>query len=109
MSIIELRNSRVEIIPSPVGLISLKIMCPDCSPPIIKNVKVRDKNGLLHDKAISEKIAEIEKGLGSEGRVVVRPSGTEPLVRIMVEAVDADKAKSTVRDIYSIIRKYEDN
>lgn len=76
-------------------------------PQIIKNVKVRDKDSLLHDKAIAGKIKEIEKGLGSEGRVVVRPSGTEPLVRIMVEAVNADKANSTVRDIYKIIRKYE--
>jgi phosphoglucosamine mutase len=78
-------------------------------PQIIKNVKVADKKGLLSDESISSKISDVGKSLGDEGRVVVRPSGTEPLVRIMVEASSKEKARSVVAEIYDIIRKHESN
>jgi len=52
-------------------------------PQIMKNVKTDPK--ALQREAVSEAIADIEKQLGKHGRIVVRPSGTEPLVRIMLE------------------------
>lgn len=56
-------------------------------PQIMINVKVENdiKADVLGDSAVKEVISEIEEKLGDEGRILVRPSGTEPLVRVMVE------------------------
>ncbi|HAM63845.1 MAG TPA: phosphoglucosamine mutase, partial [Erysipelotrichaceae bacterium] len=51
-----------------------------------KNVKVKDKQKALHDRDLLEMTNKIQEELGDEGRILVRPSGTEPLVRVMVEA-----------------------
>ena len=54
-------------------------------PQILVNVKVRDKNAWVDDERISAVIAKVEAALGETGRVLVRASGTEPLLRVMVE------------------------
>lgn len=54
-------------------------------PQILVNVKVRDKNAWADDERISAVIARVEATLGETGRVLVRASGTEPLLRVMVE------------------------
>lgn len=54
-------------------------------PQILVNVKVRDKNTWADDERISAVIAKVEAALGETGRVLVRASGTEPLLRVMVE------------------------
>lgn len=56
-----------------------------CMPQILVNVKVRDKNAWADDERISAVIARVEAALGETGRVLVRASGTEPLLRVMVE------------------------
>lgn len=55
-------------------------------PQTLKNIVVKDKNGALENSEVIDKIKDIENRLGKEGRILVRPSGTEPLVRVMVEA-----------------------
>lgn len=50
------------------------------------NVEVKDKHAALQNEELLAKIREVEAELGEEGRILVRPSGTEPLVRVMVEA-----------------------
>ncbi|ASN03627.1 phosphoglucosamine mutase [Virgibacillus necropolis] len=55
-------------------------------PQVLKNVKVTDKKNALTNPKITEAIDEVEREMAGEGRVLVRPSGTEPLVRVMVEA-----------------------
>ncbi|MFZ3579146.1 phosphoglucosamine mutase [Virgibacillus sp. DJP39] len=55
-------------------------------PQVLKNVKVVDKRNALTNPKILETINEVEKEMAGQGRVLVRPSGTEPLVRVMVEA-----------------------
>ena len=50
------------------------------------NVRVTDKNAVTDNERVAEVIAEVEKEMAGNGRVLVRPSGTEPLVRVMVEA-----------------------
>ena len=55
-------------------------------PQIIKNVKVADKETVLADADVKNSISEAEALLGGNGRILVRPSGTEPIVRIMAEA-----------------------
>ena len=55
-------------------------------PQLLTNLRVEDKNVILHHPKVLEHIKQIEEELGTEGRILVRPSGTEPLIRVMVEA-----------------------
>lgn len=55
-------------------------------PQTLKNVIVTDKDDTLNDELVKQAVVDVEKELGSEGRVVLRKSGTEPLLRVMVEA-----------------------
>jgi phosphoglucosamine mutase len=57
-------------------------------PQILKNVRISQKIALDQISGFSEKLTSIEKNLGSTGRILVRPSGTEPLIRVMVEGED---------------------
>lgn len=57
-------------------------------PQVFKSVCVRDKQAVLQDARVQECILEIKKTLGNTGRVLVRASGTEPLIRILVEGKD---------------------
>src|SRR5699024_3809425 len=59
----------------------------DIYPQVLKNVKVTDKQNALTNPKIQEAIDDVEQEMNGEGRVLVRPSGTESLVRVMVEAV----------------------
>lgn len=68
-------------------------------PQELVNVKVKSKEECLENKEVLGKISEIENKLGDSGRVLVRASGTEPLVRVMVEAETYDLAKSCVDEI----------
>ena len=58
-------------------------------PQILLNVRVTDKRVLEADPAIAAAIRAAEEALGSTGRILVRPSGTEPLIRVMIEGSDA--------------------
>ena len=55
-------------------------------PQVLKNVRVYDKKTARENQKVTEAVAEVEKALGDEGRILVRESGTEPLIRVMVEA-----------------------
>ena len=65
-------------------------------PQLLRNVRVRDRAGLDGADAFWSEVRAVESDLGAEGRVLVRPSGTEPVVRVMVEASDAAVAESAV-------------
>ena len=68
-------------------------------PQVIKNVRVREKTPLHQVPAIASAIAEAERALDGNGRVVVRYSGTEALARVMVEAENADTMKALAESI----------
>ena len=73
-------------------------------PQVLLNVRVADKSGLESAEPIWEAVEVAEKGLGAEGRVLVRASGTEPVVRVMVEAADASVARSTADSLAETVR-----
>ena len=68
-------------------------------PQLLKNVQVTDKRAVLKNARVNEVIAEVERELGKEGRVLVRESGTEPLIRVMVEAKTENLCKEYVKYI----------
>jgi phosphoglucosamine mutase len=72
-------------------------------PQVLVNVKVGEK---VPDVAelLADDIARVERSLGETGRVLVRASGTEPLIRVMVEAATASDARSAADDLAAIAR-----
>lgn len=57
------------------------------APQVLRNVRVADRDGLEQAAAFWAEVAAVQADLGDDGRVLVRPSGTEPVVRVMVEAL----------------------
>lgn len=74
-------------------------------PQLLVNVKVVDKTEVLNDTEINEAIASVEQELHGNGRVLVRPSGTEPLLRVMAEAETDEICDKVVGDIARLIQK----
>lgn len=74
-------------------------------PQILRNVPVASRQALDNRPEIAAAIADAERTLGSRGRVLVRPSGTEPLVRVMVEAEDLQQAESVARHLVDVIAR----
>lgn len=74
-------------------------------PQLLKNVIVEDKQTVLDDKDIQAKIDEISSELGDAGRILVRPSGTEPKIRVMVEAETDEICKHHVDSVIDLINE----
>lgn len=74
-------------------------------PQLLKNIKVNDKNKCMEDKDVLEIKSTVEKQLGDDGRLLLRASGTENVVRIMVEAKSDAICKKNVKDIENVIIK----
>lgn len=54
-------------------------------PQFVKNIRVKDKNAVISDAAVLSKLKDVEKLIDGRGRALLRPSGTEPVIRIMIE------------------------
>lgn len=74
-------------------------------PQELVNIRVKDKNSTLENKKVNDAIAQVEEALGESGRVLVRPSGTEPLIRIMVEAETSELASKSAEQIAATIKE----
>ena len=74
-------------------------------PQVLKNVRVVDKRVVMQDENILEKVSSINKALGDNGRILLRESGTEPVIRIMVEADDMDLCNSYINEVYNLVKK----
>ena len=74
-------------------------------PQKLKNVRVTDKNAAVEDEAVQARFAEVNKELGDNGRVLLRQSGTEPVVRIMIELDSKEKCDEYIDRIYTVIKK----
>lgn len=74
-------------------------------PQVLINVRVKDKNTVLDNTNVKENIEKIENKLGNSGRVLVRKSGTEPLIRVMVEAETEEVANESASEIVITIKE----
>jgi len=72
-------------------------------PQVLRNVAVLDRDGLAAADAVWEEVRKVEAELGASGRVLLRPSGTEPLVRVMVEAPSEAVAEAAVERIVAVL------
>lgn len=72
-------------------------------PQVLKNVKVTNKEEALNNSQILKEVEAVEHELGENGRVLVRPSGTEPLIRVMVEASTEEECEKYVDRIVKIV------
>ena len=71
-------------------------------PQVLKNVRVTDKKAAQDDVTVQEAVAKVADALGDTGRILVRESGTEPVVRVMVEAPDHDICQKYVLSLIHI-------
>jgi phosphoglucosamine mutase len=74
-------------------------------PQVLRSVHVRVKERLPDAESIWSTVARMEKRLGDEGRVLVRASGTEPVVRVMVEARESHEAAAIADDLVVVVRR----
>lgn len=72
-------------------------------PQMLKNVEVNDKASVLNSPSLKQAIKDSENRLQGNGRVLVRPSGTEPLLRVMVEAESLEICEYEVNTIISAL------
>ncbi|MCL1599452.1 MAG: hypothetical protein M3094_09725 [Actinomycetia bacterium] len=70
---------------------------------MLTNVRVAAKDGWDTDRAIQVWIADHVRALGDRGRILVRPSGTAPLIRVMVEAPTESEATSIAESIAGVV------
>lgn len=75
-------------------------------PQKLKNIQVIDKDNALHHPVILDEIARVEKELDGTGRVLVRPSGTEPLIRVMVEAETEEACEKYVNELIDVVDRH---
>lgn len=73
-------------------------------PQVLENVKVKDKSKARNDEDVVKIISEIEQELGDEGRILVRESGTEPVIRVMVEAKSQELCEINVKKVIEVMK-----
>lgn len=76
-------------------------------PQTLINVRVADKHAVGESEAVARSVAAAEAALGDTGRVLLRPSGTEPVVRVMVEALNAEDAENHAKAIAEVVASVE--
>ena len=72
---------------------------------MLKNVRVTDKTEAQNDAAVKEAVSKVTEELGGNGRILVRESGTEPVVRVMVEAGTHEECEKYVDDVIAVIKE----
>lgn len=73
-------------------------------PQVLENIRVTDKKAAQQDGDVQAAVKAVAQELGESGRIFVRESGTEPLVRVMVEAADEDICRRYVDSVINVIR-----
>ena len=73
-------------------------------PQLLKNVRVKSKQEAREDKDVQAAVDKVTEALGNDGRILVRESGTEPLIRVMVEASSDEICQKHVNDVIEVIK-----
>ncbi|MCI9044543.1 MAG: phosphoglucosamine mutase [Peptococcaceae bacterium] len=73
-------------------------------PQLLQNVRVADKETALQNPVLQQMTTQIEQQLAGDGRVLIRPSGTEPVIRVMVEAATDELCKQYVEQLAAVIK-----
>ena len=76
----------------------------DIFPQVLKNVKVKDKKAAQDDPAVQAEVQKVTEALGDDGRILLRQSGTEPVVRVMVEASSVEKCQKYVDQVIDVMK-----
>ena len=74
-------------------------------PQVLKNVRVKDKKTAQEDADVQAEVSKVTEALGDDGRILLRQSGTEPVVRVMVEAPDHDICEKYVDQVIEVMQK----
>jgi phosphoglucosamine mutase len=74
-------------------------------PQVLLNVRVRQKVDLKTVPAVAAAIARVEERVAGQGRLLVRYSGTEPLLRVMLEGRHEDEIRSWAQEIVDVVKK----
>lgn len=74
-------------------------------PQTMINVRGPSRDGFMDKAEVKAAMADVEEKLGGNGRILLRPSGTEPLVRVMIEGKDADQVASLCRELADVVEK----
>ena len=85
---------------------SLATLCSEVRiyPQLLQNLRVQDMDATLNAPSVQKAISDVEERLGTEGRVLVRKSGTEPLLRVMVEAQTDELCEECVLHIINAMK-----
>jgi len=73
-------------------------------PQTLINVRIEKKIALEENESIQAAVKKIKEALGDKGRVLLRASGTEPLIRVMVEGVDAQDVKKYAQQLADVVK-----
>ena len=74
-------------------------------PQLLKNVRVADKQAVKNNAAVQASVDAVTKALGEDGRILVRESGTEPVIRVMVEAETDELCEKHVNEVIEVIKE----
>ncbi len=85
---------------------TLAKLCSDVKiyPQLLKNVRVTDKKTARENPAVQKAVDDVAAALGNDGRILVRESGTEPVIRVMVEAATDEICRQYVEQVIQVIR-----
>jgi phosphoglucosamine mutase len=86
---------------------TLDAICAEVEPypQVLLNVRLKERRDLVRLPAVQDAVFLAEKELAGQGRVLLRPSGTEPLVRVMVEGVDRSQVESIAHRLADLVRE----